>query len=424
MIDFLINRLKKFKAELNGNSTEDFAANALTSSSLVVNSSDLIAGYISGNLKFNSPATPPTISAGIRNVVGIPVQETADVPLATTDAFSLCSQTFGDYLDTWMKVLVNSSGVYKYIPSFDTLAVGSLTDAAVTSISVTSGTATVTTTGSTSPLANGHMVYVPVDSQGTIIGKAFNVAGNSFDVKTTLGNGSYASTTGYSARYRIATSHGTGTLTGVNTDPGIVGIYSPSPEFNPVYNGYYRDTNGAIDITATGVWRDLGAFYIDASGNVTDIISYKSGIDTNDHIIKKSSSIVTTVSSDNTHQFSIPGDFDKLWGNRLIVTSDGTNGTKFNMTTGQGIVRGDANMRLTINPSIQGTVESSWYNTAGFLKSGRNSRSGAENVSLITDFDPKVETFLYNGDYLKLNRVTNGSSNNGILGIELTLEIK
>lgn len=275
-------------------------------------------GLITGNLPFNTTSVPPKISSGTRDAFGKDIQEIADIALGLGDAFGVCSQVFADYTYSWMKILINDQGEYKYIPSFDSYPVASLTDIAVSAVSVAANVATVAT-GNTTGLGIGQVVIVKDSDVGELIGKVTGItAGVSFTMKTSKANGAYSSGT-YSAKYRIATLHGVGTIAGINTDAEIE-KYSPSPEFNKNYNGYCRDIDGDIDITGGAVWRDIGAFFIDSAGNVTHVISYKSGQNKNDNYANSGSGDGVKVGS----FYRWNGVWRYLWGNDYTITDDGT----------------------------------------------------------------------------------------------------
>lgn len=244
-------------------------------------------GKIQGNLEFQSTSTPPTIKTGIREFLGIYHRLITDKNLALTDVLGGCSQTFSDHTYTWQRVIIDASGNYHWVPACDTQAtVGSLLNISVSGIVIAAGTATVSTANTTGLVA-GNMAVIKGATIGgnplILIGKVVSVtAGVSFTMKTSA-SGTVAGTITYSAYYRIYTSQG-GTPAGINTDTDVT-KYTPSPQYCDELLGYYLDQYGLpTTVAANVVYRILGVFEINGSGNVTtDIYSYKSGAIKNDN---------------------------------------------------------------------------------------------------------------------------------------------
>lgn len=345
---------KAYRTDLSTNKRYEVASG--TAGATISSWAVLSSGEISGSLLFNTTSVPPKVSSGTRNILGKDIQAIADVSLTTSDVLGVCSQAFGDYAYSWMFQTLDENGNHKYIPAVDNeTTVGSLSGIAVTSISVAAGVATVAT-GNTTALAVGHLaVIIGSDIGAPLIGKVTGVvAGVSFTTKTTAGDGAYSAGT-YDAYYRIATYHGTGVLAGVNVDADIL-KFSPSPLFNKELNGYYLDQYGkSTSIVADAVYRILGSFGIDASGDVNaeDIISYKSGNDKNDNLIQALGAISKTGTPSTFYRYTIPDDFYRFRGDDYIATDDGTD--KFKITFNRNI---DVDLQVVSDLVTQAGVSS------------------------------------------------------------------
>jgi len=252
-------------------------------------------------------------------------------------------------------------GTFKYVHAFDTHSggtptfVGSLSDIAVTSIVVTSGTAVCNTANTTGLIvANGHVVVVKGSDAGIIVGRITAVnAGVSFSVKTSKADGTYTAGT-YSAYYRILTLHGG--ATSVVSDPDVE-KFTPSPLFCAELNGYYLDSAGVPTSSASlAVYRQLGVVYVHTGPVVEYVISYKSGFDKNDNYFDIACASDSPPST-NTNVIRWNGTLYKIWGNNYTFVSSASNGDSFLM-----------NCNLEITGSL--SIATNATNESAFCKHG------------------------------------------------------
>lgn len=212
------------------------------------------AGTNTGGIVYNSSSLPPSVLPGLYdvNTTGVDINTTTTLSLST-NAFLYSRQAL-DASQCYNLVLANDGTPY-YILALGAAVSGHTGN--ITSISYSSGTATLTKSTGTIGTETGNIVVV--SGSGTGDGVFLITGGNG---SSTITYESTGSTSGAAGTYTIYAS------AGVTQPPSLV--------LNPTANGYYFDSSGVNTTSATD-YRGLGRWFTNSGPNTTYVVPFGTG---------------------------------------------------------------------------------------------------------------------------------------------------